>query len=185
MTNSASEAPVDRCGNYSQALRALGCALEATHVEAFEISCDAPNFLIKVQSQECHKPQLEGRLKRTVTQVLQRVFSNQHDVELIYTPERLKRLDHEFQLRRRSRGILDPHSLPQSLRALGAYLDVKGARLVRISKRGPCTTMEYESSQDRHTREEFTPKTLYELFVQSYVKRSDRVKTRTTEVETR
>jgi hypothetical protein len=182
MINSASEDPADRSGSYSQALRAIGCALEATHLDSFEISYHAPNFLIKVQSQDCNEPRLKGRLKRTVTQVFQRVFSNQHDVELIYTPERLKRLDHEYQLRRRGGGNLDPHSLPQSLRALGAYLDFKRARLVRISKRGPSTTMEYESSQDRHTREEFTPKTLYELFVQSYVKRSDRVKTRTSRV---
>ncbi|MGH8546908.1 MAG: hypothetical protein ACREX3_25505, partial [Gammaproteobacteria bacterium] len=36
---------------YSKALRAIGCALEALRVEAFELTCEGANYTVRVKSQ--------------------------------------------------------------------------------------------------------------------------------------
>ncbi|MGH7825859.1 MAG: hypothetical protein ACREQ7_11875, partial [Candidatus Binatia bacterium] len=104
---------------YSKALRAIGCALEALRVEAFELTCEGANYTVRVKSQR--KKEAKG-----VFAVLHRIFANSPGnsavgLQLIYTPKEIDWLDQEGQLRRRDAGNPDPHSLPQALRAIGAY----------------------------------------------------------------
>lgn len=166
--------------DYANALRAIGYALEAAKVESFELTCEAPNYVIRVESQSGKKRRLKGFLEATRFQVLKRIFPSRFlsksGLELIYTPRHIERLDHEGQLRRHEAGAPDPHSLPQALRAIGAHLDHKEARLLHIARRGPSITIRYETALDGQKTEEFTPPSLYGLFVQRYVKRSDRQK---------
>jgi hypothetical protein len=156
--------------SYPVALRAIGSDLEARQIGNFELSCEGTNYLVQAKSDE-KKPLKKG--------ILTLLFSNQDRTtgNLIYTPEQIKALNCSGQQRREGGGMLDPHSLPQSLRAIGAYINFKGAHLVRISKRGANTTVEYDTAEGGHIREEFTPTTLYELFVRMYVRRTERAKT--------
>jgi hypothetical protein len=165
--------------DYSRALRAIGSALEALEVEAFELTCDAANYIVRVNSPPRKKPPAAG-----VVTLLQRLLPKHHEPappvdyrEIIYTPEKIKELDQDGQLRREESGKPDPHSLPQSLRAIGAYLYLKNARLIRIAKHGPFFTIEYETALDGCSTEEFTPSALYDVFVRLYLKRSNRLKT--------
>jgi hypothetical protein len=160
--------------DYSRALRAIGSALEALKVEAFELTCDAANYIVRVDCQRRKKPQAAG-----VVTVLQRLLpaASVDNREIIYTPEKIKELDQDGQLRREESGKPDPHSLPQSLRAIGAYLYLKNARLIRITRHGPFFTIEYETALDGCSTEEFTPSALYDVFVRLYLKRSNRLKT--------
>jgi hypothetical protein len=168
--------------DYANALRAIGYALEAAKVEAFEVTCEAPNYVIRVESQSGKKRRIKDLFETAALKVLQRIFAGRHSKtswagpELIYTPQHIARLDRDGRLKRREGGQPDPHSLPQALRAIGAYLDHKDARLLQIAKRGPSITIRYETALDGQKTEEFTPPSLYALFVQRYVKRSDRQK---------
>lgn len=158
--------------DYANALRAISYALEAAKVEAFEVTCEAANYVVRIESQSGKKRSFEG--------ILQRIFPGRYSKsswagpELIYTPQHLARLDRDGRLKRRGGGRPDPHSLPQALRAIGAHLDHKEARLLHIAKRGPSITIRYETALDGQKTEEFTPPSLYALFVQRYVRRSDR-----------
>lgn len=164
-------------GDYSTALRALGCDLEVLGVEAFDLCCEGTNYVVRIKSQKSKKPQI----KETARRVLRRILPNHSspvapDGVLVYTPDDIKRLDHDGQQRRQEGGNPDPHSLPQSLRAIGAYVCAKDGRLLRISKHGPFMTIHYETALDGVQTEEFTPASLYDVFVPMYVKRSDRLK---------
>lgn len=167
--------------DYATALRAIAYALKAAKVEAFELACEAPNYVVSVESQSGKKRRIKDTFE-TALKVLQRTFAGRHSKtswagpELIYTPQHIARLDRDGRLKRREGGQPDPHSLPQALRAIGAYLDHKDARLLQIAKRGPSITIRYETALDGQKTEEFTPPSLYALFVHRYVKRSDRQK---------
>jgi hypothetical protein len=156
--------------DYANALRTIGYALEAAKVEAFEVTCEAANYVVRIEFQSGKKGSF-----------LRRIFPGRRSKsscgpELIYTPQHLARLDRDARLKRREGGRPDPHSLPQALRAIGAHLDHKEARLLHIAKRGPSITIRYEDAVDGCKTEEFTPPSIYALFVQRYVKRSNRRK---------
>ncbi|MGH7826861.1 MAG: hypothetical protein ACREQ7_17020 [Candidatus Binatia bacterium] len=170
MTRASEDSPAF-AGDYSTALRAIGSHLEALQVEAFELRQQAMNYIVQVESQHEKLP---------AKSIFQRILRS-HDptnpsngLQLIYTPEDIKRRDLDGQLRRQEGGTLDPHSLPQSLRAIGAYISAKDARLIRISKHGLFITIQYKTPVDGCHTEEFTPSSLYDVFVPMYVKRSDR-----------
>jgi hypothetical protein len=165
--------------DYARALRVIGSALEALDVEAFELTCEASNYVVRIQSQRRTKAQAKG-LAWNILQRISRRHSpggaNPETLELIYTLEDIESLDHNGQLKRQEGGKSDAHSLPQALRAIGAYLQIKEGRLHRLFKNSPLVTIEYETAQGDHTFEEFTAASLYELFVWLYIKRGDRVK---------
>jgi hypothetical protein len=163
---------VSNCSDYANALRAIGYALEAAKVEAFEVTCEAANYVVRVEFQKGKTRSFQNIWQRIVPS--RRSKSSWAGPELIYTPQHLARLDRDGRLKRRGGGRPDPHSLPQALRAIGAYLDHKEARLIHMAKRGASITIRYESPVDGHKTEEFTPPSLYALFVQRYVRRSDR-----------
>ncbi|MGH7827014.1 MAG: hypothetical protein ACREQ7_17805 [Candidatus Binatia bacterium] len=170
----------DSARDYSKDLRAIGCALEALRVEAFELRCEAANYVVRVESQRGEKRKLKDIFEALALQVLQGIFPGRNPrkgLELIYTTEHIKRLNENGQLRRQDRGKPDAHSLPQALRAIGAYVELKGARLLKISRQGTVITIRYETALDGCTNEEFTPSSVYALFVRRYVKRTDRYPT--------
>ncbi|HWO43051.1 MAG TPA: hypothetical protein VNO43_14720 [Candidatus Eisenbacteria bacterium] len=161
-----------KSAHYSKTLRAIGCALDALRVEEFDLTSDGPNYVVQVKSQR-KKPQ-------GVRTVLHRIFhrlsqNSASGLQLIYTPKEIDWLDHEAQLMREETGSPDPHSLPQALRSIGAYLEVKGARLLKISGRSGVFNVSYESAQHGRHTEDFTPAALYEWFVKGYLKRSSRI----------
>ena len=175
-----SENPVDT-GNYSKTLRAVGTALDALEAEVFELTCDGANYIVRVESQRPKKREMKEVFKKKGLKVLQQIFSSRYPaqnpsvVPLVYTPEDIERFEHEGQLRRRNAGT-DPHRLTQALRAIGFYIDDKGARLHQISRRGELMTVRYEAAPSSCNTEEFMLSNLYTLFVQMYVKRRDRRK---------
>jgi hypothetical protein len=161
--------------DYSRALRVIGCALEDLGVEDFELADEGVNYIVRIRSQS------GKRQRRTALQLLQQILPRPHSAakgsagrELIYKMRDIERLERHGQLKRQDAGNPDPHSLPQALRAIGAYLDGKNARLLQLSREGTLTTIRYETALDGSRTERFTPSALYSLFVRRYVKRSDR-----------
>jgi hypothetical protein len=177
MTGPQNEDSAMSAVDYSKALRVIGCALEELGVEDFELTHEGVTHVVRIHSQKRKKQ------PRTRLRLLQKILPYSHSSarpsaarELIYTPGDIERFERNGQLKRQNAGNPDPHSLPQALRAIGAYLDSKDARLLQLSRQGTLTSICYETAPDGRQTERFTPSSLYSLFVRRYVKRSDRRK---------
>jgi hypothetical protein len=96
-------------------------------------------------------------------------------VELRYTPEQLSHMDDEGRSKRGNFGSPDAHSASQIVRAVGAFVDQKQARLVSVRKDEEKIEIKYESPVKGTLTEDFTVATLYEYWVRMYLKRSNRL----------
>jgi hypothetical protein len=96
-------------------------------------------------------------------------------VELRYTPEQLSHMDDEGRSKRGNFGSPDAHSASQIVRAVGAFVDQKQARLVSVRKDEEKIEIKYESPVKGTLNEDFTVATLYEYWVRMYLKRSNRL----------
>jgi hypothetical protein len=170
-----SEKQVADTSNHAKALRAIGDALEALDVDIFELTSEEKNYIVRVKSQRHKNRKIQRFLKKTGGRILHYFFPSRYpsvDIRLIYTPEDVERLHCEGQSRRRNAGTI-PNRLPQALRAIGFYIDLKKARLVKLSRRGEVMTIRYETDLDGSKTEDFDRSSLYTLFMQMYVKRRD------------
>jgi hypothetical protein len=152
-------------GRYAKALRAIGQALEAVKVDAFQLRCEGENYLVR------SKPR---SIKDKWRQLLHYLFPKRFPPVglLIYTPDDIERLEQEGRSRRRNAGT-HPNTLTQALRAIGFYVDQKNGRLVEISKSHEWIKIRYDTAPDCCNTEEFNLSSLYTLFVQMYLKRRD------------
>jgi hypothetical protein len=149
---------------YAHALRAIGQAMNEQRLEDFELEAYENAFLVR------------GKKKATEKGILRRLQRRPSDLSFRYTFEDIEQLDHEGQLKRRNPdGVPDFYSLPQVLRTVGAYLDMKNARLVSVSRRGPRLTIEYEKLVGERISEEHSIASFYDLFVKLYLRRSSRL----------
>jgi hypothetical protein len=99
----------------------------------------------------------------------------QETVELRYTPEQLRHMDEEGRSKRGDLSSPNAHSVSQVVRAVGALVDQKQARLLSVRKGEQKIEIEYESPLKGRVTEEFTAATLYEFWVRMYLKRSSRI----------
>ena len=171
---------------YAKSLRSIGQALERLHLESFELESDGNDCLVRgvfdpapqgEPPQGSEKGPLPGIWRKLRRQDhAQTVFSpvpwSSAVLELRYTPEEIERLEREGQSRRRDRhGTPDAASLSQLLRAVGAYLDSKGVRLVGISRKEQLVTIRYQTG--RHDRQEqLSPSSLRDLWRSMYLRRA-------------
>jgi hypothetical protein len=95
------------------------------------------------------------------------------NLELLYTPKDLQLLEELGTARRRiPRGMPDPFSLANILRAVGWFLiRERGCRLLRVSKHGSQVLVVSETSQGVRKAEEYSTFTLYDFWVKMYVKK--------------
>jgi hypothetical protein len=96
-------------------------------------------------------------------------------VELRFTPEQLKHLDEEGRSKRGDLSSPNAHSVSQIIRAVGAFVDQKQARLISVHKDEQKIEIVYESALKGRITEALTVATLYEFWVRMYLKRSSRV----------
>jgi|SRR5919109_5052635 hypothetical protein len=173
-------------GNYTQALRAIGQALELLKVESFDMEPQGEDFLVWGNAPIPEPTSVEDRLR-----LIWGALPRQKDLEagstpttkpvtltrldLRYTPRDVDRLEQEGQAKRmNSRAIADAGSLSQLLRTVGAYVGQKRARLLKISWNGASIVLIYETSSQRLANEELTVSDLYDVWVRMYMKRADR-----------
>ena len=65
-------------------------------------------------------------------------------------------------------------SLSQVLRCLGAYLNQKRARLLKLTREADILSLEYESSMGILTKESFSVSGMYDMWVRRYLQRAAR-----------
>jgi hypothetical protein len=168
--------------DYSQTLRVIGQALESLKAEAFDTVCHHNCYLVR-----CRTRQTENKL-RDLARIL-RVWKHENprpagfgerpsmNLELLYTLKDIQLLEEQGKSRQRDpRGIPDPFSLSNILRAVGWFLNrERGCRLLLVSSYGHQIVVVYETSQGVRRADEYTTFTLYDFWVKMYVKKMRRI----------
>jgi hypothetical protein len=74
--------------------------------------------------------------------------------------------------RRTDAGVPDIANLSQLLRTIGAYVEKRQLRLIRISRYGESLAIEYEHAGGKRKTETVSAGSLYEFWAELYLQRS-------------
>ena len=174
---------------YAKSLRTVGQALETLKLGTFALKSDGNNCVVQGDAQlkiTGESPPIRERSALPGIWIkLQKQRSEQERcppasaspmaLELCYSPADIAQLESEGRARRRDPdGIPYPNSLPQLLRAVGTYLDGKGARLLGLVRRNERVTVYYDMGTRRCYREHLTGPILHEISVTMYLRRTIR-----------
>jgi hypothetical protein len=176
---------------YAQPLRAIGQALETLNIQNFEMEPAGDAFLVRgakaAGNGDSHGERVSSDKLRSIwgnvvgmsvavtTGRGAKRETSASSVELHYTAKDIERLEQEGRSRR-----VDPHRtadatcLSQLLRCIGAYLNQKRARLVRVSRDDNVLSVEYETSLGSPMKENLGVPDLYDLWVRMYLQRASR-----------
>ena len=176
---------------YAQILRAIGQALETLKLQSFEVEPVGGEFSVRgniapgddaIGDGQVNRNQLRAiwgelpKAKRAADEPARMDGASTITVELRYTIRDIERLDYEGQLRRMDPNrVADTGSLSQILRGIGAYLNQKRARLLKIAHEGEAVLLEYETSLGSQMKESFALSDLYDMWVRMYLQRAGRV----------
>ena len=95
------------------------------------------------------------------------------EIDLHYTAKDMDRLEQQGKAKRQNvAGVPDVASLSQLLRTIGAYVEQKKARLVRIARDGDSLEIEYYTVGGERRAETVSAASLYEFWAQLYLQRS-------------
>ena len=174
---------------YEQLLRAVGQALEKHNFQSFEMTAVGDEFRIRSTAAAVVEEHLADRGTSRIPSFLDR-FPNRSDggghipqtaesskspVELQFTLQDIQQLESEGRARRTDgQQMANASSLSQVLRCLGAYLNQKRARLLKLTRDGEAVLIEYESSLGSQMKESFSAKGLYDMWVRMYLQRAGR-----------
>ena len=176
---------------YAQVLRAIGQALETLKLQSFEVEPVGEDFSVRgnialsgavIGAGQVGRNPLRAiwgdvpNPKRVAT-VPARIGASgaSTTVELRYTIRDVERLEYEGQSRRTDANrVEDAASLSQNLRCIGAYLNQKQARLLKIARHGEAVWLEYETTLGSQMKESFALSGLYDLWVRMYMQRAGR-----------
>ena len=153
-----------RC--YDEDLRAIGQALEARDISVFELKRLADNYVIQ------GTPEQTGSLRSKVRQWLRRLRSGSTAEVLALGLADVEQLSQAGRAKRSNAGRLaDFHSVSNTLRTIGAYLDASEFELVELHKRRISITLSYRDKAGHEREEDRTISSFYRLFLELYGKR--------------
>jgi hypothetical protein len=176
--------------DFSQRLRALGQALELLNVDRFCMEPDGDDFLVRANAIVPVANSIEPPLEANILQHVWGGLPGQRSAQLAldlsvaapivtrldlrYTSADIDRLDREGRARRMNpQRIADPGSLSQLLRTIGAYINRKPARLVKISQEGTSAIVDYQTFFGSRNREVLTAADLYDFWFEMYMRREN------------
>jgi len=171
---------LERSDLYAVNLRAVGDDLQTKNVEDFELETDGTNYYVKAAvASEGSKSTNSKPFLSSLRNFFKNQSTENHEssniIELCYTAEDIERLEHLGRGKRKeSNKMPDTYSLSQTLRSVGAYLDLKEATLVHISKKDTWVTLQYNVAYSGLKEEKFMLSTLYDFCVHMYIQRNDR-----------
>ncbi len=155
--------------SYDQNLRVIGQALESRRINVCHIESEGDTFAVHGMPERTGAWQ--GLLQKL--QGLRREESGPS--KRTYSLSDLDLLEREGRAKRRAPGKLpDFYSLSSVLRTVGAYLDLKQARLLQVHKRPMTVSILYETKEGHPDMEERTIASFYHLFLQLYDKREQK-----------
>lgn len=174
---------------YVQSLRSIGQALELLRVEDFELEIEGEAFLVR-----CSVPRPREMIAGQAEQsgLLQHVWGvlpvetrldlnmtvtgqfKSDDIDLHYTLKDAGRLNEEGKAMRGTANDGGAPGLSHFLRAVGAYVTQKPARLQKISRRDDAMTIRYETAAGESKEEVLSLADVYDLGVWMSMKRAGR-----------
>jgi len=173
--------------NYSRILRVIGQTLEPLRPETYEVVCYGNCYLVRCRVKEDRQGKKAEEKKVRRLAAFLRLWREQENpsirgnpnegasmnVEFLYSLEELNRQDEERKEPRRDPNAMpDPYSLPNTLRAVGEFLDHKpNAKLLFACNRGQAVVILYETKRGVRNLEEYPISTLYDFWVKRYVRR--------------
>jgi len=152
--------------SYDQQLRNIGQSLEAQRITNFELRHQGERFVVKGE------PEKENSLLDTLRNWQKRRRSEGLNASLSFTGQDIDQLDRQGRANRsRANRLPDIHSLANTLRTVGSYLDLKNAELVEIHKRQLSVTILSRNRDGHPEYEERSIASFYDLFVKLHQKR--------------
>lgn len=152
--------------SYDQQLRNIGQSLEAQRITDFEITHQGEQFVVKGE------PEKENSLLDTLRNWQKRRRSEGLNASLSFTGQDIDQLERQGRANRsRANRLPDFHSLANTLRTVGSYLDLKNAELVEIHKRQFSVTILSRNRDGHPEYEELSIASFYDLFVKLHQKR--------------
>lgn len=154
--------------SYAQTFRALGQSISKFNPHSFDLEFDGHDYIVNGVSKN---PSRSAVTKTRTENNLSTGFSNlrftQSEVELIDGTGKQSRADKDV-------SRVDPHSIPNVLRTIGAYLDARDLRFLRLSSDNGNVTVWHINNMQVETKEVFTPINTYDLWVRYFKKREPR-----------
>jgi hypothetical protein len=152
--------------SYDQLLRNIGQSLEAQRISTFELSHQGERFVVKGE------PDKETSLLDALRNWQRRRRSEGLDGSLCFTDQDIEQLERQGRANRaRPNRLPDFHSLPNMLRTVGSYLDLKNAELVEMHKRPLSVTILSRNKDGHPDYEERTIASFYDLFLKLHQNR--------------
>jgi hypothetical protein len=153
--------------SYDQQLRNIGQSLEAQRITIFELSHQGERYVVKGE------PEKEKSLLDTLRNWQKRRRSEGLNGSLSFTGQDIDQLERQGQANRsRANRLPDFHSLANTLRTVGSYLDLKNAELVEIHKHQLSVTILSRNRDGHPEYEERSIASFYDLFVKLHQKRA-------------
>jgi len=157
---------MDISTSYSRQLRSLGQSLEAQRIHVFELTCRGERFVVKGE------PERETSMLAALRQWQQRRRSQGLDASLTFTRQDLEQLERQGRAQRKQANRLpDFYSLPNTLRTVGHYLELKGAELLELQNRQLSLTLLSRNKDGHPEMEERSVASFYDFFLKLHDKR--------------
>lgn len=155
--------------SYDQRLRNIGQSLEAQRISVFELSHQGERFVVKGE------PEKETSLLDALRNWQRRQRSDGLKGSLTFTDQDIDQLERQGRANRsRANRLPDFHSLSNTLRTIGSYLDLKNADLVEIRKHQLSVTILSRSKEGHPEYEERPLASFYEFFLKLHASRGKR-----------
>jgi len=175
---------------YEQLLRAVGQALEKDHLQSFELTPLGNGFHIRGSAVALDEAAVAEPAAIRVRSLLNKLTHHRNGdeempvvtetakapVDIRFTFQDIQQLEIDGRARRVDGHLMaNAASVSQVLRCLGAYLNQKRARLLRLTRDRETVSLEYETSLGSQIKESFSATGLYDMWVRMYMQRAGRL----------
>lgn len=151
--------------SYGQQLRSIGQSLESQRIRIFELTCRGDRFVVKGE------PEKETSVLAALRQ-WQRRRRDGLNGSLTFTLQDLEQLERQGRAQRKhSNRLPDFYSLPNTLRTVGHYLELKGAELLELQKSQLSLTLLSRNKDGHPEMEERSIASFYDLFLELHDRR--------------
>ena len=160
--------------SYAQSLRVIGQALEVLRVNAFALEKRGEKYIVHNWEPSFLKG-IADKVWGTGDAVEKGLTSQRPPENLVYTSSDTNRLETQGKSRRGTGDDLGAHKLSSGLRAIGDYLDRKGAVAFDVGWSIQSVTVKYETRAGGHRETNFTLENLRDNGMDMHLRRSGRL----------
>jgi hypothetical protein len=154
--------------SYDRQLRTIGQSLEAQRIRVFELRPQGDGFIVKGE------PEKETSLLAKLRNWQKRNRAAGMAGSLAFTAQDLEQLDRQGRAQRsKSDRLPDFHSLANTLRTVGSYLETKGAELIELQKKDLSVMILARNRAGHPEFEERSLASFHDLFMRLHASRKN------------